>query len=191
MLRLIGINAGSGALIAGAAFESIASATGTGSSGTITFSSIPSNYQHLQIRVFGVSTNTSQDTSTGIYVTFNGDSGTNYTRHALEGDGAGLYLTGSTGNSYIYVRSHALSTGGNIGGASVIDIHDYANTSKYTTLRAFGGADLNTTTNLRAFVGLFSGLWLNTSAVSSITIQSGGGNFATSSQFALYGIKAA
>jgi len=33
-------------------YESIASATGTGSSNTITLSSIPSTYKHLQLRIF-------------------------------------------------------------------------------------------------------------------------------------------
>ena len=37
-------------------YESIASATGTGSSGTITFSSIPSTYQSLQLRVSCINT---------------------------------------------------------------------------------------------------------------------------------------
>ena len=34
-------------------FESIATVSGTGSSGTITFSSIPATYKHLQIRYIG------------------------------------------------------------------------------------------------------------------------------------------
>jgi len=55
-------------------YESIASASGTGSSGTITFSSIPSTYTHLQIR--GIGRNSYP--STQVNVRFNSDTGSNY-----------------------------------------------------------------------------------------------------------------
>jgi hypothetical protein len=70
-------------------------------------------------------------------------------------------------------------------GAGVIDILDYANTSKYKTIRTLSGWDKNGGGN----VGLSSGLWLSTSAISSIVIGSQTGNLVTNTQFALYGIK--
>jgi hypothetical protein len=48
-VSILGIIASSKLGVPAGAYESIASATGTGSSATITFSSIPSTYQHLQI----------------------------------------------------------------------------------------------------------------------------------------------
>jgi len=58
-------------------YESIATAIGTGSSGTITFGSIPSTYKHLQIRSI-------QRVASGnayIKVQFNNDTNSNYTYH--------------------------------------------------------------------------------------------------------------
>ena len=67
--------------------------------------------------------------------------------------------------------------------AGVVDILDCSNTSKYKTMRALCGTD----TNGGGEVGLFSGVWQSTSAISSITISFS--NIAQYSTFALYGIK--
>ena len=66
----------------------------------------------------------------------------------------------------------------------IIDILDYANTSKYKTVRIALGSDRNGSGE----VGLFSGLWQSTAAVTTIAINCGQ-NYTTTSQFALYGIK--
>ena len=55
---------------------------GTGSSATITFSNIPTNYKHLQIRALGK--NSSTATFTGLRtctIQFNSDTGANYAHH--------------------------------------------------------------------------------------------------------------
>jgi hypothetical protein len=67
----------------------------------------------------------------------------------------------------------------------VIDILDYANVNKYTTIRVLGGADLNGS----GAINLVSGLWMNTAAVTSFLISADSGNLAQYSSFALYGIK--
>jgi hypothetical protein len=58
VLKLLGVYAQG--VVAGGAYESIATVTATGTESTITFSSIPSTYQHLQIRAL------SRDTFTAI-----------------------------------------------------------------------------------------------------------------------------
>jgi hypothetical protein len=80
----------------------------------------------------------------------------------------------------------------NIFGAGIIDIFDYSSTTKNKTIRAFTGTDFNTASTT-AEVGLFSSVWLNSgSGVSTIRFYfPTGGNFATGSTFALYGIKGA
>jgi hypothetical protein len=161
---------------------------GTGSSGTITFSSIPQTYKHLQIRVFAISTNTTPQSGQNVTIRFNGDSGSNYARHSLEGDGNGTFLAGTASTTGIFMRALMVTSGTNIGGAGICDIHDYTSTSKNTTVRAFAGGNRNTTDNVNAFVGLFSGLYISTDAITSISLVSGSGNFTTSSQFALYGM---
>ena len=163
------------------AFESIASATGTGSSGTITFSSIPSTYQSLQIRFFARKT-TGTDR---IRLQFNSDTGSNYAWHFLRGDGAVSAAGGAT-QTLIDYCGYGLSTT-DIGGVGIIDIHDYASTTRYKTVRTFNAYDLNAAGELY----ISSGLWMSTSAISSITITLQAGNFATTSTFALYGIKGA
>ena len=78
-------------------FESIATATGTGSSGVITFSSIPSTYKSLQIRYMSKDTNAS-DGVLNPKIQFNSDTGNNYAYHELRGDGTSA--TTNAGDSY-------------------------------------------------------------------------------------------
>jgi hypothetical protein len=170
---------------AAGAFESIASATGTGSSGTISFTSIPGTYQHLQLRGIARSTNTSTDPG-AITVAFNSDSGTNYAWHNLYGDGASALAAGSSSGVNISLRDTTARNGmaANIMGCVIIDIQDYASTTRNKTLRAFGGTDLNGS----GTAALFSGLWINTAALTSISLSVSGA-FTTATQFALYGIR--
>jgi hypothetical protein len=73
-------------------------------------------------------------------------------------------------------------------GVLVLDILDYANTSKTKTTRTLMGYDKNGAGK----VTLTSGLWNNTSAISSISIvPKDGSSWAEYSSFALYGIKGA
>ncbi len=167
------------------AYDSIATAVGTGSSGTITFSSIPSTYTHLQIRYIGRVTNS--DTADNIFVQFNSDTGSNYAWHYLEGDGASTAASGSSSQSKILSgRVSAATAAADVMGVGVIDILDYANANKYKTLRTLTGQDRNG----GGVSVMTSGLWQNTAAVSTITITNGSAtNFTTATSFALYGIK--
>jgi hypothetical protein len=169
-------------------YESIASAVGTGSSGTITFSSIPATYSHLQLRI-----NARTDTGFGTdYIQFrlNSDTGSNYTYHGIEGDGASAAGFGATAQTVALTTNITGSAAtANAMGAAVIDIIDYASTSKYKTVRTLGGQDQNSLSNTGQ-IRLISNLWLNTSAISTITITSfRSASWTTSSTFALYGIK--
>lgn len=170
------------------AFVSIATAVGTGSSGTITFSSIPSTYTHLQIRGIGRTTTA----STGfddLLVRFNSDSSASYTYHALYGDGSSAGAFGGTAQTSAIIvdglyRNNVTS---NTMAGLVIDLADYSVTTKNKTLRTFNGGDVNGSGK----VYLQSHLWINTAAVTSITLIANGTNFGTQSVFSLYGIKGA
>jgi hypothetical protein len=70
-------------------------------------------------------------------------------------------------------------------GAGIIDILDYANTNKYKTARSLRGYDANGSGNM----SLISGLWMNTAAISNITLTARGGSVDQYTTFALYGIK--
>jgi hypothetical protein len=75
----------------------------------------------------------------------------------------------------------------NIFGTAVFDLLDYTNTSKYKTTRSLTGHDKNGS----GLIVLYSGLWLNTAAVTSITVLPNTGNFNQYTSAALYGIKGA
>ena len=68
-------------------FESIATTTvGSGGTSSIDFTSIPSTYQHLQLRI--ISRVSNADTGDNIFLQFNGDTSSNYSWHYMEGDGS-------------------------------------------------------------------------------------------------------
>ena len=167
-------------------YESIATATGTGSSGTITFSSVPSTYKHLQIRF--IARDTRATTRDDITIGFNSDTGTNYAYHYVYGDGASAVAGGGANAGTGYVGSIAAdSASANIVGAGIIDILDYADTNKFKTVRVLNGEDQNGS----GYVYFNSSLWRSTSAITSIDIKTTSGTryFTTSTTFALYGIK--
>ena len=159
-------------------FESIATVNGTGSSGTITFSSIPSTYKHLQIRCIS-----NDGLGYTITMNFNNDSGTNYAWHVLKGTGSGVVADGigSVNSMRIVQENGSIS---NNFAVYIIDILDYASTSKAKTARVFNGRDQNGSGE----VELRSGLWTSTDAINRVDISIGG-NFINRSTFALYGIK--
>jgi hypothetical protein len=170
------------------AYDSIATTTVSSSVSTITFSSIPATYTHLQIR--SIARGTVAATQMQTFYRFNGDSGNNYAIHFLRSDGANVFSGDGTSiaQASAQTRYSAANAASSIFGAGVSDILDYTNTSKYTTIRSLGGVDANGSGQ----VYFTSGLWMNTSAVTSITIGiNDGGDFAQYSSFALYGIKGA
>lgn len=178
------------------AFESIATATGTGSSDTITFSSIPQTYKHLQLRVIGKRTGTGF-TETSAQITFNGDVTSNYTRHGLLGNTTTASANATAPAASILVQNAFLPSDtayANMHGVSIIDIYDYTSTTKNKTVRAISGYDTNGEVNLPGRLVLNSGLWFKTpEAITSITLKTSSGLqfWTTTSQFALYGIKGA
>jgi hypothetical protein len=161
-------------------YESIATATGTGASGTITLSSIPSTYVALQIRarmrtsVSGWST----------FMTLNGDTAANYSTHYLAADGGGVYAGGDANASNMSVQGFGNNS--TYHDYAIIDILDYSVTSKYKTTRTFAGMNNN---GAGPYVLYNSGSWRSTSAINSITFTLGSGNFTTNTSISLYGIR--
>ena len=165
-------------------YESIATTTAAGGETSITFSSIASTYKHLQLRILARRT-------TGInaivQLQFNGDTASNYWWHILDGDGTTAAASNS-GAATTAMRCFTMNSGTNLAnqyGAGIIDVIDYASTSKYKTIRTFGGNDQNATGR----VNLNSGMWNSTSAVTSIVVSFLGDALAAGSTFALYGIR--
>lgn len=165
-------------------YESIATVTvGAGGSATVGFSSIPSTYTHLQIRVIAKMTSAGGPYSNRI--TFNSDTGANYADHYLSGSGSSATAGSGVPVNAIRQWDYTGSGATNIFGVGVIDILDYASTNKNKTTRALAGYDANGS----GYIYFSSGLWRNTSAITSITFTPESGSYAEFTQFALYGIK--
>ena len=174
-------------------YESIATVTvGSGGSSSITFSSIPSTYTHLQLRYIGRTSRAVNND--GLLVKFNSsNSGYNYLGgHVLYGNGSSAssiagWIGSSTAGGAIGQIPGA-NNASNIFGAAVVDILDYTNTNKHKTVRTLHGYDANGSGE----VHLMSFSWDNTSAITSMDITVGTGqNFVQYTTFALYGIKSA
>ena len=163
-------------------YASIATVLGNGSSSTITVSSIPSTFAHLQLRISTVTSSA----GSGFFIRMNSDSGTNYSYHYLNGNGS---VTGSgavTSTNFISPFGVTYGTQTTSPTVSIIDILDYTNTNKNKTTRALSGMDNNGGGELQ----LFSGLWMNTAAITNLTLTTlSSTTYSTGSTFALYGIR--
>ena len=114
-------------------YESIATATGTGSSGTITFSSIPSTYTHLQLRWIAQSSRATY-ADDDFNIRFNSDSGSNYSYHAMWGNGASAAASGAASQSLIVCRNGAGTTAiSTTMGVGVLDILDSGRSPRIRT----------------------------------------------------------
>jgi hypothetical protein len=174
-------------------YESIVTATGTGSSGTITFSSIPATYSHLQIRYIAKSTDTSSAALYDFTIKFNGSS-TSYAYHNISGNNTtaqnAVASTTSISTNKVNIPNSAASLA-NMQAVGILDIADYTSTTKNKTLRGFSAVDTNNTLNTSPVI-LFSGLWYATpAAITQIDLTLATGSWTTTSTFALYGIKGA
>ena len=162
---------------------------GSGGTASISFTSIPSTYSHLQLRLLA-RTNRA-DTNDFMTIRFNGDSGSNYAYHSLYGNGAsaGANDTGtSTGTPWSGVTAGGNATA-SMFGAAVVDVLDYSATTKYKTTRLLSGTDQN---GINGRIYFMSNLWQNTAAITTVTIiPTHGTLFSEYSSFALYGIRGA
>ena len=164
-------------------FESIQTVTvGSGGQSSISFSSIPSTYKHLQVR--GISRDTSSTyAANDMIMQFNGDTASNYVQHALYGNGSSAVGTYTAAGAYL---PFGYSNTSSYPFTGVTDILDYTSTTKNKTVRTLDGQDANGS----GYIFLHSGMWFKTpESINSIKIYNVSGTFAQYSQFSLYGIK--
>lgn len=168
------------------AYDSLATVTLSATTASITFSGIPSGYKHLQIRWLTRSTATGGDSASTLRMKLNSSSGT-YRSHGLVGTGtaAAAGEIGTSTGDWVYYAIPNDSVSASMFGVGVIDLLDYANTSKNKVSRMLAGFDKNG----GGQVSLQSHLWVDTSAVTQIDFTLATGSFAQYSSFALYGVK--
>jgi len=167
-------------------YDSIATVTLGSTQSSITFSSIPSTYTHLQMRF--MSRDNRASSANGVRMRFNGDSGNNYSWHYLIGNGSATAAGAAASNDAFYVGEEpANSAPADIFSVGIVDILDYTNTSKNKTIKSLQGYDTSSSNGAAEY---WSGTWYNTSAVNSLTVFFDGSASAIQySQFALYGVK--
>lgn len=158
---------------------------GSGGVNQVTFNDIPQTYKHLQIRAIARCAHA--NSLRNIALRINSDGGNNYADHYILGNGSATSSGADTSVNYMYIGiSSGAGANANVFAANVLDILDYSNTSKYKTVRNLHGID----NNGDGTVYLRSGLWMDTSAVVSLSFTiEGGSNINQYSRFSLYGIK--
>lgn len=168
---------------AGATYEPIATTTVSGSnSSSVTFSSLGSYTDIIAIiRVIGATDYAS------LFLRFNSDTGSNYSSTSLYGSGTAASSGRDTSAVRMRIAWPYQGTGTDKISFSKVHIFSYAGSTNKTIL-AEGANDQNAAGDVDRFVGL----WRNTSAITSITFDTGGSTaFKIGSTFTLYGIKAA
>lgn len=161
---------------AGATYEPIATATGDGSSGTITFSSI-SGYTDIRAILSGTTT-----TSVVLGMRFNADTTTLYSQTYLWGNGTTVGSSRESTQNRHYLHSQA-GTSTTIPQMYIIDIFNYAGLTNKTSL-VQTSMDFNGSGAIEREVCLYR----STSAITSISFITGTGAFSTNFKATLYGI---
>jgi hypothetical protein len=157
-------------------YEKIATTTLGSTALSVTFSSISSTYTDIVAIVNGSYTFGSGVDSFGIRA--NGDTGTNYSRVVLNGNGS-TASSSATPN----IDSCIIGLLGSENSTNIIYFNNYSNSTTYKTFLARANSPSNL---VRANVGL----WRSTAAINSITFDGSGNTFSIGSTFTLYGIKA-
>jgi hypothetical protein len=117
---------------------------------------------------------------------FNGVSTSIYDGHWLTGNGSSVSSGSILNEPYMYLQRATNSTStANSFAAFVIDYLDAYSTTKNKTTRALAGNHLTTIFPIT----LESFLSRSTSAIGSITIAGGTGNFVAGTRFSIYGVK--
>jgi hypothetical protein len=176
-------SAASSALTTSNSYASIATFAFTNSSSTsVSFTSIPQNYTHLQLRIFarGTGGSTAQD----ILMTLNNDGTSSYWEyHQAFSTGVNSYSNFGTTNTFMYVASvTGTSALANNFGSAIVDIHDYASSAKNKSIKSLQGWNNNGSGNVVFRSNMYTGI----TPISTITLSMS--NFAQYSHIALYGL---
>ncbi len=161
-------------------YEPIATTTLSSNQTTVTFSSIPSTYTDLVLVIYGKTNGTGGVNS--VRITFNSDTGNNYSRLALYGvnGSAGINQSTSTNGGSAILGQNSENTGN-----AIINFQNYSNTTTYKT---FIGRENRSQVAVYASIQM----WRNTNAINSITLTGDSGvSIVSGSMLTLYGIKAA
>lgn len=156
---------------------------GSGGASDVTFSSIPGTYTDLM--VLG-SVRNSINTDNGVYIQFNGDTGNNYSRRLLYGDGSNAASTTTNNDSRLLALTGVYS-----GNTANTFSNGRCYIFNYTSSSAKSIASDSVIENnaTLSYINLTANIWTGTSAITSIKLFPSSGTFVQYSTFTLYGIK--
>ena len=162
-------------------YTPIATTTLTSAAANITFSSISQAYTDLRLVVITRQDNNGSNDS--LRLRFNSDSGTNYSRTNLTGDGSSAASTRTANDDEINIVSYIPGTSatGGLYAVTTVDIMNYSNTTTYKTC-------LIRTSNASAGTAATVGMWRSTAAISTIFMRVSGFNMTAGTTATLYGI---
>ena len=169
-------------------FIKIASVTvGAGGASSIDFTSIPSTYTDLVVKLSGRTAYNNIAGSISAYVRFNGDTGSNYSGRRVIGTGSSATSDNSSTTSFISTFLDITAYTANTFGNAEYYIPNYAGSNR-KSISVDGVTEHNATLSYAALV---AGLWTGTAAITSISIfpEPTTGNFVQYSTAVLYGIK--
>ena len=162
------------------------------SAASVTFSSIPATYTDLVVRASARNDNTgSSGSDNSISMWLNGvNTGTSYSATALFSANNSPISTRQTSvASWAYMGSEDTATNT----ASTFASNEYYIPSytvaqnKPVSVMQMSEDNSNGSTSIY-YSGVVAGLWRNTAAITSVTLNGGNGSFVTGSSFYLYGI---
>jgi hypothetical protein len=165
-------------------YTPLATTTLGSSQASVTLSGISGSYTDLVLVISAQGTSAGLDQD--INMTFNSDTGSNYSRVRLYGNGTSAVSTRDTNASSITIGNMPAASSVLGSGNSIIQIQNYSNSTTYKTsiIRT------NTSSTYGTVFAIF-GMWRSNSAITSITLTPAGGSFTTGSTFSLYGIASA
>ena len=164
-------------MAAGSTYTPIATYTLPSAAASYTFSSISGSYTDL---ILVGTANNNQGVAYISTLTFNADSGSNYSYIRMVGTGTAGSSSTDSGATYGYGGwSNNQSNQYNI---SINHFQNYSNSTTYKTWLGQGG-------DVTDRVYFVTGVWRNTAAITSISFNAAYGSFVSGSSFALYGIK--
>ena len=173
-------------MAAGNTYTPLATYTAPSTQASYTFSSISGSYTDLVLEMNIQGVTSSGSGANTVYLEFNGDTGTNYSRTILLGDSGGASSGRNTSQAKMSLgNAYETTPLGSIYGTLIVNVQNYSNATTYKTV-------VNRYSSNGDRVGANVGLWRSTAAITSIkvTVDSANG-IAQNSTLSLYGILAA
>jgi hypothetical protein len=171
-------------------YESIATTTLGSNTTSVTFSSIPATYTDLRVVTSNAILVPSGGGLPDNFLRINGDSGSNYSRTILYGNGTSAISERTANATSLWSYSGSSTTSAQPISITTWDFLNYSNTTTNKTVLS----RIETINNSTIFITFATvQLWRSTAAINQLvfSLQASATGFITGSTFTLYGIKAA